>query len=222
MIIRPQYLLAFSTIIFGAAPASAQSVGSYAHQVFSGLNVTENGSTPGNSTSFGLDAGTTVQFQAGGPKYSLVDVREFALLLSTSSVPGITLDPATLPTAAVIGGKDNTWSASNSAPILSWSSSSNGSNKNGQIKPGGDTGNVFMLSNTLPKNSFTSYGFDIAVTVGSSETDPFGNGTTPGNISTGRVFVDAPPPVPEASTAAGFMGVMMCSGVALFRRKRAK
>lgn len=222
MIIRPQYLLAFGAVIFGAAPASAQSINSYAHQVFSGLTVTENGTNPGNSTSFGLNAGNNVTFGSG--TYSLVDVREFALLLNSvpSSLP--TLSNATLPTTSVIGGKDNVWNQnSKKSQLLLWGSSSNGSGQNGQLIPGDSTGNVFDMSGPLAKNTFSSYGFDIAVKVGNGESDPFGNGVTAGGISTGRVFENfSAPAVPEASTATGFMGVLMCSGVTLLRRRKSK
>lgn len=226
MIIRPHHLLAFGALIFGAAPASAQSISSYADQVLSGINVTENGTKPGNSTRFGLNAGDTVKlgFGTNSGTYSLVDVREFALLLNTSTSPGISLeDPATLPGSAVIGGNSSNWAASSNAPILAWDSAHNGSNKNGQIKPGGITGNVFDLTTGQMNSTFKSFGFDIAVKIGANQSDPFGNNTAPGGISTGRVFENfSAPAVPEASTATGFMGVLMCGGVTLFRRRKSK
>lgn len=207
-----------------ALAANAQVPSNYNHPI-SGITINMDGSSSVNPSVYGFTTGTSVNF-AGFGTYSLLSVRSFSLLYNDNSSVAWSASN-TVPIGSAAFGAQQAWKPETiSGKQTGWEDSFNskGSQKPGNIGPSSSSGLVFNIGRQITNAELPDYfGFDLAVRIGANQLDPFGNGTTAGNISTGRVYevIERNPPqgVPEPGSLALFAGLGV-SGLAVLRSRR--
>ncbi len=221
-LLRASLITGIVTVI--AMPAMAALPSNYSTLITSGITVTNDNATTSKVKNFGLNIGSQIGFSGKAGTYTLDDIRAFYVGFGSNISPLAAVD-SSVSGSLVLGGHTTTYTADNGSSYVGWAMTSgngyNGSLKKGDLLPNENTGNIFALNNALGSNVPTQYGLDIAVTVGSNGIDPFGNGAGAGQISTGHVYFNVPPPaVPEASSAAGMLALCGVGALGFKRRKR--